>query len=164
MIRIFTKTLTFKDIMEYKEDENFHYLVIESCLGEYYGFNINIKKERSYATKIVSPDERDDFMVVGWKVAKKRPKWICNADSWIDFISRKDNIKNKPRVDNEDGEEEDEAVDHKEHFINNKEVEECWGLYNCLDRYRTYVRTYVRTFEYARKIAPSCRDLDQFEP
>ncbi len=36
----------------------------------------------------------------------------------------------------------------------------CWGLYNCLDRYRTYVRTYVHTFEYARKIAPSCRDLD----
>ena len=62
-IRIFTKTLTFKDNMEYKEDENFHYLVIKSCQGEYYGFNLNIKKERSYATKIVSPDERDDFMV-----------------------------------------------------------------------------------------------------
>ncbi len=57
MIRIFTKTLMFKAIMEYKEDENFHYLVIESCLGEYYKFNLNIKKERSYATKIVSPDE-----------------------------------------------------------------------------------------------------------
>ncbi len=38
----------------------------------------------------------------------------------------------------------------------------CWELYNCLDRYRTYVRTYVRTFEYAQKIAPSCRDLDNF--
>jgi hypothetical protein len=110
--------------MEYTEDENFHYLVIKSCQGEYYGFNLNIKKDRSYATKIVSPDERDDFMVVGWKVLKKRPKWICNADSWIDFISQKDNIENKQRVDNEDGEEEDEAVDHKEHFIDNKKMEE----------------------------------------
>ena len=110
--------------MEYKEDENFHYLVIESCQSEYYGFNLNIKKEHSYATKIVSPDERDDFMVVGWKVAKKCPKWIRNADSWIDFISQKDDIENKQRVDNEDGDKEDKVVDHKEHFIDNKEVEE----------------------------------------
>ena len=34
--------------MEYKEDENFHYLVIESCQGEYYGFNLNIKKEQKH--------------------------------------------------------------------------------------------------------------------
>jgi hypothetical protein len=27
-----------------------------------------------YAMKIVSPDEHDDFMVVGWKVSKKLPK------------------------------------------------------------------------------------------
>ncbi len=26
--------------------------------------------EQTYAMKIVSPDEPDDFMVVGWKVAK----------------------------------------------------------------------------------------------
>jgi hypothetical protein len=110
--------------MEYKEGENFHYLVIKSCLGEYYGFNLNIKKEHTYAMKIVSPDQRDDFMVVGWKVAKKRPKWIRNADSWINFISQKDDIENKQRVDNEDGKEEDEVVDHKENFIDNKEVEE----------------------------------------
>ncbi len=108
--------------MEYKEDENFHYLVIKSCLGIYYGFNLNIKKERSYATNIVSPDQQDDFMVVGWKVAKKRPKWIRNADSWIDFISQKDNNENKQRVDNEDGEEEDKVVDHNNHFIDNKAV------------------------------------------
>jgi hypothetical protein len=40
---------------------------------------------------------------------------------------------------------------------------QCWGLYNCLDRYSRYLRTfewYVRIFKYARKIAPSCRDLD----
>jgi hypothetical protein len=58
------------DIMEYKENENFNYLVIKSFHGEYYGFNLKVKKERSYATKIVSPDECDDFMVLGWKVEK----------------------------------------------------------------------------------------------
>ena len=47
--------------MEYKEDENFHYLVIESCQDEYYGFNLNIKKERSYATKIVSQQNKGNF-------------------------------------------------------------------------------------------------------
>ncbi len=53
------------DIMEYKENKNFNYLVIKSSHGEYYGFNLKVKKERSYATKIVSLDERDEFMVVG---------------------------------------------------------------------------------------------------
>jgi hypothetical protein len=85
--------------MEYKENKNFNYLVIESSHGEYYGFNLKVKKERSYATKIVSPDERDDFMVVGWKVAKKLPKWICNANSWIDFISGKEDNENKQGAD-----------------------------------------------------------------
>jgi hypothetical protein len=64
------------DIMEYKENENFNYLVIESSCSDYYRFIHKVKKERTYATKIVSPEERDDFMVVGWKVAKKLPKWI----------------------------------------------------------------------------------------
>ena len=48
--------------------------------------------------KIVSPNERDDFMVVGWNVAKKLPSWVCNANSWSDFMNRKyddDDNKNK---------------------------------------------------------------------
>jgi hypothetical protein len=57
------------DIMEYKENENFNYLVIESPHGDYYGFNLKVKKECTHAMKIVSPEERVDFMVVGWKVA-----------------------------------------------------------------------------------------------
>jgi hypothetical protein len=123
------------DIKEYKEDENFNYLVIKSSHGEYHGFNLKVKMERSYATKIVSPDERDDFMVVGWEVVKKLPKWICNADSWINFISGKEKDKNKQGTDNEDGKEggeEEEAVEEKngvvmedkEHGIDNNEVEE----------------------------------------
>ncbi len=44
-IRIFTKTLTMHDIMEYTKSEKFKYLVIEASHGDYYGFNIKVKKE-----------------------------------------------------------------------------------------------------------------------
>ena len=91
----------FKDIMDYKEYDKYDYLVIESRQGKHYGFNLNVKKERSLARKIVSPDDGDDCMVSGWKVAQKRPIWCHNADSWIDVINRNDN--------KEDGEEEDAA-------------------------------------------------------
>ncbi len=88
-IRIFIKTLMMNDIMEYVKNENFKYLAIEASHGNHYGFNLKVKTERAYATKIVSPDEPDDFMVVGWQVAKKLPRWVRNANSWIHFIHRK---------------------------------------------------------------------------
>ncbi len=68
------------DIMEYKENENINYLVIDSSHGEYYGFNLKVKMERFYATKIVSPDERDDFMVVYGVERRKETSqmdWQC---------------------------------------------------------------------------------------
>jgi hypothetical protein len=49
------------DIMEHPKNENFKYLVIKASHGNYYGFNLKVKTERAYATKIVSPDEPDDF-------------------------------------------------------------------------------------------------------
>jgi hypothetical protein len=61
------------DIMEYAKNENFKYLAIKASRGNYYGFNLKVKTESAYATKIVSPDEPDNFMLVGWKVAKKLP-------------------------------------------------------------------------------------------
>ena len=72
-VRIFTKTLTTHDLIEYAKSENFKYLVIKASHGNYYGFNIKIEKERAIAMKIVCLGEHDDFMVVGWKVAKKLP-------------------------------------------------------------------------------------------
>ena len=75
------------DIMQYSKSENFKYLVIEASFGDYYGFNTKVKKEREIAENIVS--EYDDFMVKGWKVSKKLPKWVENANSWISFINGK---------------------------------------------------------------------------
>jgi hypothetical protein len=76
--------------MDYTKNENFKYLVIKASHGNYYGFNLKVKMERVYVMKIVSPDEPDTFMVVCWKVAKKLPRWVCNAGSCIDFINRKE--------------------------------------------------------------------------
>jgi hypothetical protein len=42
--------LTMNDIMEYTKNENFKYLVIKASHGNYYGFNLKVKKERTYAT------------------------------------------------------------------------------------------------------------------
>ena len=96
-IRIFTETSMMNDIREYEEDENFKYLVIESCCGDYYGFNLNINEEVSHVRKIVCHVESNDSMVLGWKVARTLPGWIGNADSWVDFISRKDDGAGKKR-------------------------------------------------------------------
>ena len=38
------------DIVEYTKNENFKYLVIKASHGNYYGFNLKVKKERTYAT------------------------------------------------------------------------------------------------------------------
>jgi hypothetical protein len=78
------------DIMEYMKSENFKYLIIKASHGDYYGFNLRVKMERTYVLTIVSLDKSDDFMVIGWKVAKKLPKWVCNANSWIDFTNGKE--------------------------------------------------------------------------
>ncbi len=92
-VRIFTKALTMHDIIEYAKSENFKYLVIEASHGDYYGFNIKVEKERAVAMKIGSPDEHDDFMVVGWKVVKKLPKWVHNTNSWIDFLTERNQMR-----------------------------------------------------------------------
>ncbi len=102
--------------MDYKEYDKYDYLVIESRQGKHYGFNLNVMKERSLARKIVSPDDGDDCMVLGWKVAKKLPQWSHNADSWIDVINRND--------DKDDAEEESNANEKEEHPGNNEEEQE----------------------------------------
>ena len=66
------------DIMEYMKSENFKYLIIKASHGDYYGFNLRVKMERTNVMLIMSPNKCDNFMVVGWKVAKKLPNWVRN--------------------------------------------------------------------------------------
>jgi hypothetical protein len=39
-------------IMEYTKNENFKYLVIKAYHGDYYGFNLKVKKECTYAMAV----------------------------------------------------------------------------------------------------------------
>ena len=75
-----------RDIMDYTKNENFKYLVIKASNGNYYGFNLKVKKERIYAMKIENPVKQNNFIMVGWKVSKTLPKWIHNSNSWVVFI------------------------------------------------------------------------------
>ena len=74
--------------------------------------------------KVVSPDEHDNFMIVGWKVLKTLPKRVCNASSWIDFNNGK--VEDESEVveayevgkvggkDDEDEEEHEEEEEQEE--------------------------------------------------
>jgi hypothetical protein len=42
--------LMMNDIIEYTKNENVKYLVIKASHGNYYQFNLKVKKERTYAT------------------------------------------------------------------------------------------------------------------
>jgi hypothetical protein len=96
------------DFMEYAKNENFKYLVIKVSYGNYYGFNLKVKMERAYAMKIVSSNEPDNF-IVGWKVVKKLPRWVQNANSWTDFINGKEEeeMEEKEEAEEDDKEEEE---------------------------------------------------------
>ena len=123
--------LTMDDIREYTKNENFKYLVIEASHGDYYGFNLKVKKERAIAMKIVSPDEHDDFMIVGWKVSKTLPKWVRNANSWIDFNNGKEEDESEVveayevgKVGGEDDEDEEEHEEEEEEEEEEEDDEE----------------------------------------
>lgn len=109
------------------------YLVIEAAHGDYYGFNTKVEKEREIAEIIVS--DYEDFMIKGWKVSKKLPEWVHNADSWIDFINEKDvddmeiqGVKGRRGKQDEDNEDirqgYAEADDDKQHDDDEEEEKE----------------------------------------
>ncbi len=99
---------------------NIKYLVIEASHDDYYGFNLRVNMEQTYAMKIVSPNEPDDFMVAGWKVVKTLPTWVCNANSWIDFINRKE----EEEEDEKEEEEEDDKEEEEEKDLEEEDKEE----------------------------------------
>ncbi len=81
--------------MKKARDENYKYLVIEASFGEYFRFNMKVKKQQAIAMKLMSPNEHDNFLVVGWKASKTLPKWVRNSDSWIDFLNGKKLFENE---------------------------------------------------------------------
>ena len=65
--------LTLRDIIEYTKNENFKYLVIEASHGDYYGFNLKVKKECTYAMKIVNSVENKQLYGVRLEGFKDTP-------------------------------------------------------------------------------------------
>ncbi len=67
--------------------------------------------------KVVSPDEHDDFMSVGWKVSNKLPKWVLNADSLIDFNGKEvdeNDVDKTPEINEGAGDDKEEEEEEQE--------------------------------------------------
>jgi hypothetical protein len=68
IVRTFDKSLTAVDIIKFTEEDEMKYLIIEHSSGNYFGFNLHESDERTSAISIVQ--DKEEFMVMGWKVAK----------------------------------------------------------------------------------------------
>jgi hypothetical protein len=74
ILRTFEKTLTVVDIIKFTEEDEMKYLIVEHSSGKYFGCNLCESDERTSAISIVQC--KDEFMVMGWKVAKVIPTWV----------------------------------------------------------------------------------------
>jgi hypothetical protein len=82
--------MTIKDLIKYKDDDDFAYLVIEASNDQFYGFNPKNKEENNQAKNIVRDS---DWYVVGWKVSRELPSWVKKANYWTDKIFEKNIIE-----------------------------------------------------------------------
>jgi hypothetical protein len=74
IVRTSEKTLTVVDIIKFTVEDEMKYLIVEHSSGKYFGFNLRESNKRTSAISIVQ--EKDEFMVMGWKVAKVIPSWV----------------------------------------------------------------------------------------
>ena len=88
--RTFDKSMTLKEFIKYKVEDDFSYLVIEACNDQFYGFNLRNKEEKNQAKNIVRDS---DWYVVGWKVSRELPSWVKKAKYWADEIVKKNIIE-----------------------------------------------------------------------
>jgi hypothetical protein len=72
--RMFDKTLTIEKVNSFYDNDNFAFIVFKSSNEKFYGFDLGNKNERDVAFEIL--EDEDDFTVIGWKVARKTPKWV----------------------------------------------------------------------------------------
>ncbi len=60
------------------------YLIVEHSSGKYFGFNLCESNECTSVISIVQ--DKDEFMVMGWKVAKVIPTWILGLVDWNNLM------------------------------------------------------------------------------
>jgi hypothetical protein len=84
IVRTFEETLTVVDIIKFTEEEEMKYLIVEHSSGKYFGFNLHESDRRSTAFSIVQ--DKDEFMVMGWKVAKVISTWVLGFLDWNNLM------------------------------------------------------------------------------
>jgi hypothetical protein len=85
ILRTFEKTLTVVDIIKFTEEDEMKYLIVEYSSGKYFGFKLRESNERTSAISIVQ--DKDEFMVMGWKVAKVIPTWVHGFVDWNNLMT-----------------------------------------------------------------------------
>jgi hypothetical protein len=80
IVKTFEKTLTVVNILKFTEEDEMKYLIVEHSSGKYFGFNLCESDGRSTAFSI--EQDKDEFMVMGWKVAKFIPTWVLGFVDW----------------------------------------------------------------------------------
>jgi hypothetical protein len=100
----------------YFHEEKYGFLVVPAFNKKCYGFNLTRANERANTMQIIL--DKNNFIVSGWKVARKLPNWIHNAHEWNEFFNRNcsddspcknadNNEDNFDNNDNDDGKEND---------------------------------------------------------
>jgi hypothetical protein len=85
ILRTFEKTLTVVHIIKFTEEDEMKYLIVEHSGGKYFGFNLGESNERTSVMSIVQ--DKDDFMVMRWKVAKVIPTWVLGFVDWNNLMT-----------------------------------------------------------------------------
>ncbi len=85
IVRTFEKTFTVVDIIKFTEEDEIKYLFVEHSSGKKFGFNLRESDECS--TTFSSVQDKDEFMVMGWKVAKVIPTWALGFVDWNNLIT-----------------------------------------------------------------------------
>jgi hypothetical protein len=113
---MFDNMLTIEKVISYYDNDDFAFIVFKSGNEYYYGFNLGNKNKCDAAFEIL--EDKDDFTVIGWKVARKIPKCVNIAGKW--------NMRNTLEDINQDEEHDDvdEKDDDDDDAMNDKELEE----------------------------------------
>ncbi len=85
IVRTFEKTLTVAHIIKFTEEDEIKYLIVEHSSGKYFGFNLRESNKHTSAISIVQ--DKDEFMVMGWKVAKVIPTWVLSFVDWNNLMT-----------------------------------------------------------------------------
>lgn len=85
VVRTFGKHLTVEQINEFIEEDNMKYIIFEYSGEKYYAFNLLDGVE--YATAISIIQDKFEFMVMGWKVARVIPTWVLGCFDWNAFMN-----------------------------------------------------------------------------